>query len=148
MQLQLKPIVRSILKIEHLVTCLATIYLCLRIAVQYVLLFLVWFNNSHRFQILRSYALHPFLCTLAQGHRHITIELRSSSNHKIKMSPHEEVLRNCFSYCLLPQLSAHETVSIVPRLMCGHPHMSLGMRLMRLSEQSYTQAGLSSVSNL
>ena len=41
--------------------------LCLCAAVQYVLLFLVRFNNSDRFQIYgvtRSYSSRPFLCTL------------------------------------------------------------------------------------
>ena len=43
--------------------------LCLRAVVQYVLLFLVWFKNSNRFQILhaltlatRSYVLLQTLC--------------------------------------------------------------------------------------
>ena len=41
--------------------------LCLQPAAQYVLLFLVWFNNSDQFQIYkvtRSYSSHPFLCAL------------------------------------------------------------------------------------
>ena len=42
--------------------------LCLRAAAQYILLLLVWFNNSDRFQIYRvtrSYSSRLFLCTLA-----------------------------------------------------------------------------------
>ena len=41
--------------------------LCLQPAVQYVLLFLVWFNNSDQFQIYevtRSYPSRPFLYAL------------------------------------------------------------------------------------
>ena len=41
--------------------------LCLRAAPQYVLLFLVWFNNSDRFQgygVTCSYSSCPFLCTV------------------------------------------------------------------------------------
>ena len=44
--------------------------LCIRAAAQYVLLFLVWFNNSDPFQIYgvtRSYSSHLFLCALAVG---------------------------------------------------------------------------------
>ena len=44
--------------------------LCLCAAVQYVLLFLVWINNSNRFQIYvvtRSYSSCPFLCTLSNS---------------------------------------------------------------------------------
>ena len=45
--------------------------LCLCTAAQYVLLFLVRFNNSDRFQIYvvtRSYSSRPFLCALGQSH--------------------------------------------------------------------------------
>ena len=42
--------------------------LCLLTAVQYVLLFLVWFNNSTGFKFTRSYSSRPFLCTLVEVH--------------------------------------------------------------------------------
>ena len=59
------------LKVEHPITCLATMALCLCSMHSYVLLFIVLVVNSTGFKfygVTRSYSSHPFLCALASVH--------------------------------------------------------------------------------